>query len=71
MKPLELLNHLLETYMDEENYDYSAYIEIEKSLKALEIIKKLPKEEKQVLLNIVYTYTKNEEEYDLLKEVLL
>ena len=71
MKPLEILNHLLETYIDEENYDYVAYIEIEKSLKALEIIKKLPKEEKQVLLNIVYTYTKSEEEYDLLKKVLL
>lgn len=44
---------------------------IEKSLKALEIIKELPNEEKQVLLNAVYTYTKNEEKYDLLKEVLL
>ena len=43
---------------------------VEKELKTLEIIKKLPKEEKQVLLNAVYTYTKNEEEYDLLEEVL-
>ena len=42
-----------------------------KNHKALEIIKKLPKEEKQVLLNAVYTYTKSEEKYDLLKEVLL
>lgn len=43
----------------------------QKSLKALEIIKKLPQEEKQVLLNAVYTYTKSEEKYNLLKEVLL
>ena len=42
-----------------------------KQLDAIEIIKKLPKEEKQVLLNNVYTHTKSEEEYDLLKEVLL
>lgn len=45
-------------------------ISIENSLKALEVIKKLPNEEKQVLLNAVYTYTKSEEKYDLLKEVL-
>ena len=44
---------------------------IEKPLKALEIIKNnLSQEEKQVLLNAVYTYTKSEEEYDLLKDVL-
>ena len=39
MKGLELLNHLIKTYIDEQNYDYSAYIELEKELKALEIIK--------------------------------
>ena len=38
-KELELLNHLLDTYIDDQNYDYTAYIELEKSLKALEIIK--------------------------------
>ena len=41
-----------------------------KEHKALEIIGNLPQEEKQVLLNAVYTYTKSEEEYDLLKEML-
>ena len=44
---------------------------IEKELKALEIIKSLPQEEKEILLNAIYTHTKSEEEYDLLKEVLL
>ena len=46
-------------------------IDLIHKLQALHIIKKLPKEEKQVLLNMVYTHTKSEEEYDLLKEVLL
>ena len=44
--------------------------QLEKQLKALEIIKNLPQDEKQVLLNAIYTYTKNEEEYDLVKEEL-
>ena len=43
---------------------------IEKELKALEIIKELPKEEKQTLLNTIYTCTKDDEKYDLLDEVL-
>ena len=42
-----------------------------KQLDAIEIIKKLPEEEKQILLNNVYAHTKSEEEYNLLKEVLL
>lgn len=45
--------------------------DISKKLKALEIIKNLPNEDKQVLLNAIYSYTKSEEKYDLLKEVLL
>lgn len=44
---------------------------VETALKALEVIKKLPEEEKQVLLNAIYTCTKNEDEYNLLKEILL
>ena len=43
----------------------------EKQLKALEIIKSLPQEEKQILLNAIYTYTKSEKKYNLLKGVLL
>ena len=50
--------------------EYQDINNVAKRLKALEIIKKLPEEEKQILLNLVYTYTKSEEEYDLLKEVL-
>lgn len=42
-----------------------------KQLKVLQIIGNLPQEEKQVLLNAVYTYTKSEEKYNLLEEVLL
>lgn len=44
---------------------------IEKPLKALEIIKNLPQEEKEMLLNAIYTYTLSEEKYDLVKEELL
>lgn len=46
-------------------------IDNEKKVKALEIIKTLPQEEKQILLNTIYSYTKSEEEYELLKEILL
>ena len=41
-----------------------------KSLKALDIIKNLPQEEKQILLNAIYNYTKSEEKYDLVKGIL-
>ena len=44
--------------------------ETQKKFKAFEIIKSLPQEERQILLNAIYTYTKSEEEYDLLKEIL-
>ena len=54
-----------------EHYENMNYCPNCKKLKALEIIKNLPQEEKEMLINAVYTYTKNEEEYELLKEVLL
>lgn len=80
-KGLELLNHLLDTYIDDQNYDYTAYIELEKQLKALKIIKEKPM---VALVDYKYTYEewlelidernqdlfRNKEEYDLLKEVL-
>lgn len=50
-------------------YDENVII-IEKELKALDIIRNLPQEEKQILLNAIYTYTKNEKVFELLKEVL-
>lgn len=45
------LNHLLETYTDNQNFDYSCYISIENKLKALEIIK-----EKQVNVRNLIIY---------------
>ena len=68
-KGLELLNHLLTTYIDEQNYDYSAYIEIEKSLKALEIIKEYF--EFNDFNELVPIKNIPNEKYVLLKEVLL
>ena len=46
-------------------------MQYEKQLKALEIIKNLPIEERLMLLNAIYTYTKSEEKYDLVKGELL
>lgn len=46
-------------------------ITVGNKIMALEIIKKLPEEEKQIILNAVYTYASSEEEYNLLlKEIL-
>ena len=90
-KGVELLNHLLDSYIDEQNYDYVAYIEIEKSLKALKIIKNkrvnIDNFLNHITRNIDYKeYEKlhglfrimvfsnkklTQEEYELLKEVLL
>ena len=53
-----------------ENQRIEDYDLLYKQLKALELIKKLPKEEKQTLLNAIYTYTKDDEKYELLEEVL-
>lgn len=79
------LNHLLDTYTDNENFDYSCYISIENKLKALDIIIN-----KQVDIKVLFntdnfndynwfmTFNRvgknenrflTEEEYDLLKEV--
>ena len=57
-------------YMTAEMF-FKSYKQLEKELKALEIIKSLPQEEKEILLNAIYTHTKSEDNYDLLKEVLL
>ena len=77
------LNHLLETYTDNQNFDYSCYKSIENKLKALEII--INKNCDITFLiscfkynwgiekyNYYYNgdYQLTEEEYDLLKEVL-
>lgn len=66
------LNHLLDSYIDDENFDYSCYISIEKKLETLDIIKN------HKLLNYIFKnekcmnmYHLSKEEYDLLKEVLL
>ena len=71
------LSHLLNTYIDEDNYDYSTAILINKKLKALEIIK-----EKEVDIKAIndlqdlqdYNYycspELTQEEYNLLKEIL-
>lgn len=68
----------LDSFYTLTNHDGKFYVVIDKvefnrmlkQLKVLQIIENLPQEEKQVLLNAVYTYTKSEEEYDLLKEML-
>ena len=79
------LNRLLDSYIDDENFDYSCYISIEKKLKALEIIKHCFKDfiefneiELPHINKIHYeikifneTIYVSKEKYDLLKEVLL
>ena len=80
---IELLDHLMESYIDEENYDYTAYIKLAKELKALEIIKTkeinihalllhLKRFDKPDGYNVLVgeKYKLTQEEYDLLKEVL-
>lgn len=65
------MEHTLRIRLENINYELCREKErSEKKLKALEIIKELPNEDKQVLLNAIYTYTKSEEKYDLLKEIL-
>lgn len=59
---IELLDHLMKSYIDEENYDYNAYIELAKALKALELIKKK--------CSVMPIRIVSKEEDDLLKEVL-
>lgn len=60
------LNHLLDSYTDNENFDYSCYISIENKLKALEIIKKFVNIDMLMFKGLI-----EQKEYDLLKEVLL
>ena len=66
------MEHTLRVRLENINYELvREKQENEKKLKALEIIKKLPEEEKQIILNAVYTYASSEEEYNLLlKEIL-
>ena len=77
------LNRLLDSYTDDENFDYCCYISIEKKLNALDIIKdKVKIEFKDSYLGFKDNYyivvnndllcaiKVNKEEYDLLKEVL-
>ena len=72
------LNHLLDTYTDDQNFDYSCYISIEKKLKALEIIKATgilavfeTIGNERTLETMLDKVKLTKENYDLLKEVLL
>lgn len=71
------LRQLLDSYIDENNYDYALYNQIEKELKALEIIKNNEVDikafndlENMEEYNYYCTPPLNQEEYDLLKETL-
>ena len=70
LKDYDLMKKLFEG----QKHNLSCLMEENRKMKqdrqAVKIIKELPKEEKQILLNAIYTYTKSEEKYDLLEELL-
>ena len=71
LKDYRLLKQDYEMIKEEYNLMIRYYAkDIKPKLKALEIIKELPQEEKEMLLNAIYTYTLSEEKYDLVKETL-
>ena len=71
----DMTKELLKQIAEEKGYsellviDESKVDNFVKALKALEIIKNLPREEKEILLNAIYAHTKSEEKYNLLKEI--
>ena len=78
------LNRLLDSYIDDENFDYCCYTSIEKKLKALEIISEtlgitlyettkdneLGETHYYIDIANCCSYLISKEYYDLLKEVL-